>query len=49
MYLSHTFIACPSVKVEEFTGSALVVNLGVENLGDFNLGSSSTVMGGGGG
>ena len=30
-------IACPSDKVEEFAGMVSVVNLGVENLGDFEF------------
>ena len=32
------FIACPSDKVEGFAGTALVINLGVENIGDFEFG-----------
>jgi len=39
----------PMDKIEEFSGMKSVINLGVKNLEDFKLGSSSTMMGGGGG
>jgi len=34
-FFASAFIACPLDKVEEFAGTASVVNLGIENLRDF--------------
>jgi len=49
-FLIGSFIACPSDKVQQFTGMMLVINLGIENFGDFELrDSSSTMMASGGG
>jgi len=37
-FFVSAFIACPSDKVENFTGMVSVVELGVENLRDFKFG-----------
>jgi len=39
----------PPDQVQQFTGATLVIDLGIEDFGDSNSGSSSTMMAGGGG
>ena len=37
-FLVGAFIACPSDRVEEFSGTMSVIDLGVKNLRDFKFG-----------